>query len=412
MPELSIPDSQWPAARTAREGDPAALAAALRTTRRRTLALLSAYEDALGPDLRVAHSPQLNPPLWEVGHVGWFQDYWIARNRQRALGTACDPDHRRPDGRMAGADALYNSSVVEHTTRWHLPLPDLAATRAYLEAGLADTLDSLARTPANAETLYFFRLVLFHEDMHAEAATYMAQALDIELPPALSCCLPTGLPKPGVLRVHGRQWPLGYDGPGFAFDNELQAHTVPLADFEIDGAPLTWARYLPFVESGGYREARWWSADGWQWRTGNAIEAPRYLRRVDGEWQHRRFGHWQPLALTSPADHVSWFEADAWCRWAGRRLPTEAEWECAALSDNEFRWGDVWEWTSSRFLPYPGFCAHPYRDYSAPWFGTRHVLRGASRATSPNIAHPRYRNFFTAERNDIHSGFRSCAIDG
>ena len=408
---MSILDSRWSAARTAREGDPAALAAALQTTRARTLALLAAYEAALGPDLHVAYSPQLNPPLWEVGHVGWFQDYWIARNRQRSAGIACDPDHPRPDGRLPGADARYNSSVVEHKSRWHLPLPDLAATRAYLEAGLVETLDLLASTQADDEALYFFRLVLFHEDMHAEAATYMAQALDIPLPPALPSGLPAGSPRSTVLRIPGGQWRLGYDGPGFAFDNELQAHTVLVAAFEIDGAPVTWAGYLPFLESGGYREARWWSADGWQWRTSNTIEAPRYLRQVDGEWQHQMFGQWQPLTLTSPAVHLTWFEADAWCRWAGRRLPSEAEWECAALSDKEFHWGDVWEWTASPFLPYPGFCAHPYRDYSAPWFGTRHVLRGASRATSPNIAHPRYRNFFTAERNDIHAGFRSCAVD-
>ena len=410
MPDIVIADSRWAAARTAREGDAEALATALRTTRARTRALLWAFESALGPTLAVPYSPQLNPPLWEVGHVGWFQDYWIARNRQRALGTACDPDHRRPDGRMAAVDALYNSSLVEHTTRWHLPLPDLATTRSYLDAGLADTLHLLARAPATSEALYLFRLVLFHEDMHAEAASYMAQALDIPLPPALSHDVPTGLPEPQSLRVSGRQWHLGYDGPGFSFDNELQAHAVAVAPFEIDATAVTWARYVPFVESGGYHDARWWSADGWLWRETNA--APRYLRQVDGVWQQRLFGRWQPLVLTSPAVHLTWFEADAWCRWAGRRLPSEAEWECAALSDSGFRWGDVWEWTASRFLPYPGFCAHPYRDYSAPWFGTRYVLRGASRATSPHMAHPRYRNFFTAERNDIHTGFRTCAIDG
>ena len=169
-------------------------------------------------------------------------------------------------------------------------------------------------------------------------------------------------------------------------------------------------RYLPFVECGGYREARWWSAEGWQWRDDCGIESPRYLRQVGGEWQQRLFGQWRPLSAASPAVHLSWFEADAWCRWARRRLPSEAEWEYAASTESGFRWGEVWEWTASRFLPYPGFAAHPYRDYSAPWFGTRYVLRGASRATSPHMVHPRYRNFFTAERNDIHMGLRSCAL--
>lgn len=405
------PDTNRAAARSVREGGAQTLATALATTRARTQALLEAYEAALGPALTVPYSTQLNPPLWEVGHVGWFQDYWIARNRQRALGIACDPDHPRPDGCLAGADALYNSSLVEHTRRWHLPLPELTATRSYLEAGLAETLELLAGAPATDDELYFYRLVLFHEDMHAEAATYMAQALDIALPPAL-------LPEPrpfavsprDPLRIAQSEWRLGYAGAGFAFDNELQPHAVIVAAYEIDSRPISWRGYLPFVEAGGYAEPRWWSAEGWQWRESDALVMPRYLRRIDGQWQQRRYGRWWPLSADSPAVHLSWFEADAWCRWAGRRLPSEAEWECAASTASGFVWGDVWEWTASRFLPYPGFRAHPYRDYSAPWFGTRYVLRGASRATSPNMADPRYRNFFTPERNDIHMGFRSCAI--
>lgn len=405
------PDTNGAAARSVREGGAQTLATALTTTRARTLALLEAYEAALGPALTVPYSTQLNPPLWEVGHVGWFQDYWIARNRQRAPGIACDPDHARADGRLAGADGLYNSSLVEHTRRWHLPLPELAATRAYLEAGLAETLELLACAPASDDELYFYRLVLFHEDMHAEAATYMAQALDITLPPAL---LPEtrafAISPHDPLRIAETEWRLGYEGPGFAFDNELQAHAVVVAAYEIDSRPVSWRRYLPFVEAGGYRDPHWWSAEGWQWRESSALDMPRYLRRVDGHWQQRRHGRWWTLSAESPAVHLTWFEADAWCRWAGRRLPSEAEWECAASSASGFVWGDVWEWTASRFLPYPGFRAHPYRDYSAPWFGTRYVLRGASRATSPNMADLRYRNFFTPERNDIHMGFRSCAI--
>jgi EgtB-related family protein len=127
-----------------------------------------------------------------------------------------------------------------------------------------------------------------------------------------------------------------------------------------------------------------------------------------------RFDRWQPLDLKGPAVHLSAFEADAWCRWAGRRLPSEAEWECAAMTtpssaQPSFQWGRVWDWTASAFEPFPGFEPHPYRDYSAPWFGTRRVLRGASAATSPRMAHPKYRNFFTPERDDIFAGFRSCA---
>lgn len=377
-------------AEAARRGGRDLLAAALLDSRARTLALLDAQVTALGAPLAVPCSPQLNPPLWEAGHVGWFQDWWIARNRQRGRGTDCDPGHARPPARRPDADALYDSSAVAHARRWHLPLPDLAATRAGLAAGLEQTLALLADAADTDAGLYFFRLALFHEDMHGEAGIYMAQALDIALPAGL-CPEPARPPAATALALPGQVWTLGWSGPGFAFDNELAAHPVELAAFEIDSQPVNWRRYLPFVEATG-------------------AASPRYLRRAgDHSWQVRRFGVWRPLDLDTAAVHLTWHEAEAWCRWAGRRLPTEAEWELAAVTRPEFGWGEVWEWTASRFLPYPGFAPHPYRDYSAPWFGDRYVLRGASRATTPRMAHPRYRNYFTPERNDIHAGFRSCA---
>lgn len=377
------------AVEAARRGDRQFLAAALADSRARTLALLDAYAAALGESLTIPRSPQLNPPRWEAGHIGWFQDYWIARNRQRAHGIACDPDHQRPAGRLAWADALYNSSRVAHETRWQLDLPDLAATCAYLAEGLAETLTLLAATPETDADLYFFRLALLHEDMHGEAGIYMAQALDVPLSDALLGSVSV-VSETRALSVPAQIWTLGWHGDGFAFDNELTAHEVTVPAFEIDSEVVSWRRYLPFVE-----------------QTGAA--PPRYLRRQDGRWQRCVFGRWEALPLEAPAVHLRWDEAGAWCRWAGRRLPREAEWEIAALTHPAFRWGQVWEWTASRFAPYPGFVAHPYRDYSAPWFGDRYVLRGASRATSPRMAHPRYRNFFTPERNDLHNGFRSCA---
>ncbi|MGC1518526.1 MAG: selenoneine synthase SenA [Azonexus sp.] len=374
----------------ARCGGRATLAEALSDSRRRTLALLDAYVASLGEALPVPYSTQLNPPLWEAGHVGSFQDYWIARSNQRHLGVQADPEHERPGGRMPQADALYNSSRVAHDTRWELPLPDLSGTLCYLEEGLNETLALLADTPETDDDLYFFRLALFHEDMHSEAAVYMAQALNIALPATLLAPA-QALPQHSTLSIPAQTWWLGHAGGGFAFDNELSAHKVDLAAVEIDASVLGWDRYLPFLEATGSKP-------------------PRYVRKLGNTWQGCLAGEWQALRLDTPATHLSWSEADAWCRWAGRRLPTEAEWEAAALTQPGFHWGQVWEWTASRFLPYPGFVAHPYRDYSAPWFGERYVLRGASRATSPRMAHPRYRNYFTPERDDIHGGFRSCAL--
>ena len=406
------------AAHEARTSGRALLARALTDSRARTLALFTACEAALQPaGLAVPYDATLNPPLWELGHIGWFQEWWLARNPQRRRGLACDPDVLRTPGRLAGADALYNSSAVPHATRWHLPLPDADATRAYLAATLEESLHLLAHSAETDAALYFHRLALFHEDMHAEAAVYMAQALGIPLPrdAAFPAAPPTLQPVTGggnpVLHLPACGWTLGRADAGFAFDNELGAHTVALAAVEIDAEPVSWARYLPFVEAGGYRDARWWSPQGWQWlqRVDGGLRQPRDLRQAAGRWSCRRFGTWRPLDLQAPAVHLSWFEADAWCRWAGRRLPSEAEWECAAMTQPSFRWGAVWDWTASLFTPYPGFVAHPYRDYSVPWFGARQVLRGGSEATSVRMKHPRYRNFFTHERNDLFAGFRSCA---
>lgn len=418
LPESIPTPSSWQAAQAARTADAPALAQQLRASRAHTLALLDAYEAALGPLLTVPCSAQLNPPLWELGHIAWFQEFWLARNPQRRLGAQADPLAMRSSALLPQADALYNSSVVAHDSRWFLPLPDLHATRAYLQATLDQTLALLAAEPSNDAALYFYRLALFHEDMHGEAAIYMAQALGMALPPGLLGDPPdraSGLVQSRHLAAG--DWTLGYTGGGFAFDNELGPHRVHLDAYAIDDRPVSWRRYLPFVEAGGYLDVQWWSPSGWQWLqagqgAGN-LAGPRYLRQVNqGQgtklWEQCRFGQWQALALDAPACHLSYFEAEAWCRWAGRQLPTEAQWEQAALTRADFDWGEVWEWTASTFNPYPGFVAHPYRDYSAPWFGDRPVLRGASWATSKRMAHPRYRNYFTPERNDIHAGFRSC----
>ncbi len=399
----------------ARHAGKAWLRQALVDARERTLRLLTAYESALGPELAVPYSGELNPPLWEVGHIGWFADWWIARNPGRFLGIALNASQPREAARQASngfdADALYNSSTVPHATRWHLRLPDMHATRDHLMASLQDTLAWLEDAPADDQGLYFFRLALFHEDMHGEAALYMAQTLGTAPGDADRPAIPTLAAQPRPLTLAPQTWMLGHDGPGFVFDNERCAHPVTLEGGDIDAQVVTWAQYLPFVENGGYDDAHLWSPEGWAWRQDGAFRWPRYIRPVTSTagWEVCRFGRWEALGATEAACHLSAHEAQAWCRWAGRRLPTEAEWEAAASTLPGFTWGQVWEWTSSAFAPYPGFEPHPYADYSTPWFDGRPVLRGASPATAARMRHPRYRNYFPASRNDIYAGFRSMA---
>src|SRR5690606_8209949 len=203
---------------------------------------------------------------------------------------------------------------------------------------------------------------------------------------------PHATPAPrAALSLPGGDWTLGWPGPGFAFDNERLGQRHRLPPFSIDARPLNWAAYLPAVEAG-------------------ALPVPRFLRHEAGRWWQRARGRWWPLDLQATACHLSAHEAQAWCAWDGRRLPSEAEWELAAHCATGFEWGQVWEWTASAFAPLEGFAPRPYRDYSQPWFDGRPVLKGASWATAPQLRHPRYRNFFEARRNDVIAGFRSVAL--
>lgn len=333
-----------------------------------------------GERLLGAKLPIVNPPLWEIGHLGWFQEHWCLR--------------RRGDGLLAesilpGADALYDSSNVAHDTRWDLPLPDLGATRAYLADVLAQVLERIEREPENVSLRYFARLCTLHEDMHAEAFHYTHQTHGYAAPFDTSR---TVLPA-GDLDFGGGAFRLGAEtgAEAFIFDNEKWAHEVAVAPFRIASTPVTNAQFLAYVEAGG--------------------TAPRYWRKLDGAWQQRRFDRWLPLEPDEPLRHVDWHQAQAWCRWAKRRLPSEAEWQFAAQSGaKSFAWGALWEWTASAFEPFPGFSADPYRDYSQPWFGTHKVLKGASFATPPRLLRPAFRNFYLPERYDVFCGFRSCPL--
>jgi gamma-glutamyl hercynylcysteine S-oxide synthase len=398
-----------------RRGDPTLLAAALADTRARLLRQFDAYRQALADRwMTVPQSPELNPPLWELGHIGWFQEYWTVRNPRRRHGIAAGAGGPRALPLRANADALYNSSEVAHARRWGLALPDAAQTLADLGHIHERCLTLLGELGDDSDdALYFFRLALFHEDMHREAWIYMAQNLGFA--PGIEVSAPrAGAADAAALEVEGGVCEIGSVPDGFVFDNELGRHEVALPAFEIDALPVSWARYLEFIDAGGYDDPKHWTREGWAWRKRSGTLRPRYLQRADdGSWLRHEFGRVVPLDPSLPAMNLTHHEAVAWCRWAGRRLPSEAEWELAATraraDGTSFEWGDVWEWTASGFMPYPGFAPHPYRDYSMPWFDGRPVLRGASFATAPRMRHPRYRNYFTAERNDIFAGFRSCA---
>jgi gamma-glutamyl hercynylcysteine S-oxide synthase len=370
------------------------IAISLQSLRTSTLQVFDAY--AAAGATQVPYAPELNPPLWELGHVGWYQEYWIQRNQQRNAGVRCESEHIREDSLLAQSDGWYNSSTVPHPARWHLPMLAANDCKEYLAATLEQTLALLETAGSSEDALYFYRLVMFHEAMHIEAAVYMAQALGVPLPKSFVAA--NNIAGYAIQQEARRQigvkkqtWRLGSDGAEFAFDNELGAHDVELPAFAIDSHAVRWGQYLRYVL-----------------QTGCAL--PRFVRETPSGYEQQVFGQWQIIDLEQPAVHLSWHEAMAYCAHVGRRLPTEAEWECAACTEKGFVWGDVWEWTSSTFNPYPGFVAHPYRDYSEPWFGSRPVLRGACVATQPMMRSPRYRNYFFAERTDIYAGFRTCAL--
>ena len=401
--------SPYHPAQAARHAGPAELAVALQSSRQDTLATFADFERALH-DLAVPQRETLNPPLWELGHIGWFQEFWIARNPQRSAGVNADPALPRPSGVRPQADALYHSSEVPHATRWALPLPSAETTRADLAAQLARTLELLRQVDGGDVALYFFRLALLHEDMHHEAALYMAQSLGLPIADVRWLPAPLAASRTELAFTAG-PWTLGHSGRGFAFDNELQAHVQQLPATHIDSRVLRWADYLPFVEADGYSEPRWWSDAGCTWLAAERPLAPRYTRREGRAWRPcapRPMVRTRPDRARLPFDglrgrsRVPLGRAPAAHR---SRMGTRR-----GRSAGCFRWGQVWEWDGQPLPALPGFSGHPYRDYSAPWFGSRRVLRGASFMTQPRMRHARYRNFFAPHRNDVPAGLRTCRL--
>jgi iron(II)-dependent oxidoreductase len=428
--------------------DAAALARQLRESRARLQAVTAGLDGGrlLGPKLAI-----VNPPLWELGHVAWFQEYWCLRR---------ESEGRIGEPLLRNADALYDSAKVAHDTRWTLPLPGLESTRAYQAEVLEKVLQRLASEPDNRDLRYFMQLAAFHEDMHAEAFHYTRQTLGYEDPYPMADSglrMADGAERlatsvAGDAELPGGTFLLGASrGEGFVFDNEKWAHEVRLAPFRIARAPVTHGEYAAFVDAGGYSRREWWTDEGWAWKSGENLHAPKYWTSVGGAWARRVFDRLAELRPGDPVIHVSWHEAQAYCRYANRRLPSEAEWEYAASwyagKKRRYPWGiqapgrphanlegtgitevgdfpggdaasgcrqmigNVWEWTASTFGPYAGFVVDPYKEYSEPWFGTHKVLRGGSFATTRPLIRNTWRNFYTPDRFDIFAGFRTCALN-
>jgi iron(II)-dependent oxidoreductase len=421
-------------------------------TRKRELELMRDLSDErmLGPSLRI-----VEPPIWELGHVGWFQDVWILQNL----------DKRNPV--YEKGDALYDSFNIPNPDRWDLPYPSRGQTLAHITEILEQIISRLAsRDPTDEET-YFYRLVLAHEEMHSETMHHIRHTLAYPAP-TLSV-----QPKHDyaseideTFELHDVEIPGGIYRLGgtadipFIFDNEKWAHPVDIEPFRIAATPVTFAEYQTFVDEGGYRERSIWSPEGWAWLQQRNQKNPSFWKKeAHGTWLWRWFDRWMPLKPTLPIVNVNWYEANAYCRWAGRRLPTEAEWELAASAGpkpgregftDEKRWypwgnqdptpecanlnsvmggivdvraypggdsafglrqmvGNVWEWTSDTFDPYPGYVIDPYDTYSKPSFGQHKVLRGGCWATRPHVIRNTYRNFYTPDRNNIFAGFRTVA---
>jgi formylglycine-generating enzyme required for sulfatase activity len=381
----------------------------LMDARNRTLGWLAAFD---GLQLPTA-IPGFDPPWWVAGQAGWMQERWIARNVQRSRGEAADPGGLRLASVLPEADDLFDPAIGDRLQRWlrDPPLGDML--RQYLADTLDTTLELLDKAGGDDAALHVFRLALHHEDRLGEALAVLVQALDLA-PERQQALVEHGLwpALPGRARrdamvIGGQRFLLGTPPGGFVPEGERWQHAVQVPEFEIDAQPVCWSQFAEFVDDGGYDERRWWSEAGWDQLEATGRRAPRYVEQVSGGVLARRGGRLQRVPGAQPVLHVSAHEADAWCRWAGRRLPSEAEWELAAAvaGARGFAWGEVNEWVAGSARAYPGG--------AAGWPGADEPLRlqrGASAWGSARLRHPRARQAVAAGRDEGFVGFRSCAV--
>lgn len=402
-----------------RRAGPDRLSLALMDSRNQTLQLLALWEDALAKGVRVPAGAGVELPHWIAGHVAWFAEYWIGRNPQRGLGERCPADAPRLASIEPMADRWYHPLLSPREARWDMPLPRGSELRSFLMETLELTLEQLEHATTDDDGLHFYRVALVHEDLWCERLVRQAQQLGVVLPLAL----PPAVAAREPLHLPACRWTLGMAPGGFVFDVEKWAHEIAVPEFEIDAQPVSWSQYVEFVDDGGYDRPELWAPEGWAWLEGQARgEGRRGPRHVDqigvasGAVMQSLFGRAMRMAPQQPAMHASWWEADAYARWAGRRLPTEVEWEIAAhrAAGRGFRWGDVWEWTAGTLRPYPGFRADAWTRHG-PWdaeplFGVARVLRGGCFATRARLKSARVRGFALPDQDDAFTGLRTCAV--
>ena len=375
--------------------DVAEMLAALKAQRNYTLDLYADLPDALWTPLAVPYATNINPPLWELGHIAWFQEYFSLRHSSVSEGSRISASCR------TFSDELFNSNTVAHRDRWTNNYPSRDVTMDYMQCVLERLCEVIELEGAGALHNRHVQLVLAHEDMHQEALAMTLAALALPIPDFVP------QPRENFADAHdisfsGGSIMLGQnDARGFQFDNETPPLLTAVKPFSIASQPVTAAQFAAFRASAEYQNANCWSAAGNVWRTAASAQT-----KLQSKLEPK------PSSNVFAAMHVNFFEAEAYCLAANRRLPTEVEWEFAATHSSEF-WasvGDVWEWTASPLTPYPGFTRGVYAEYSEPWFHSHQVLKGASFATHARMKYPQYRNFYTPDRADMFCGFRTCAI--